>query len=88
MTTEEIFETLASRLRMSAPDERAAMACDLYRMDIVDRQEARKLLGIDRTYDEQVLEEVYFKDLEERFANLPIEFLARKEHELQKELEG
>lgn len=86
MTTEELKNMLTEKFRLMSVDERAEAACKLYGMEIIDREDARKLLGIDEEeYLERAMFGAWYSALEDRFESLSDEFLSGKHMEIVKE---
>ena len=79
MNVDDIRNIVTSRLKMMSSEERAQAACELYGMNIIDRKDARKLLGINENeYLERAMFGAWYTALEERFDSLSDEFLSEK----------
>lgn len=86
MTTGDVKKMIMSKLHLMDAAERADFILELYTMDLVDREDARRLLGISEDeYLERAMFGAWFTTLEERFEELPDELISRKHMEIVKE---
>lgn len=80
MTTEEAKEEMIWTFRMASPEERMEGVTHLFSAGFIDTRLALQYLGIDENeYMKRVMTDAWFESLEERFYELPTDFLAKKE---------
>lgn len=86
MTSIDKRSEIVSIFKMMTAEERVEAILEVYRMNFIDRQIARILLGIDEsTYHDRVVSGRLIPALEYRFDYLPDEFLSVKYKEQMKD---